>query len=97
METFPDSEEDHYLQDNGVLEYTVLGETVVGFLLVTELWILLKNKWTRIFFPLRTVKVQEFLLWLRGLRIWHSVYEDAGFIPGLAQWVKGLVLPWAAV
>ena len=38
----------------------------------------------------------EFLLWLCGLRTWHSVHEDVGFIPGLAQWVKELVLLQAA-
>ena len=31
---------------------------------------------------------KEFPLWLRGLRIQHSVHEDVGLIPDLAQWVK---------
>ena len=34
-------------------------------------------------------KWREFLLWLKGLRTQHSVGEDAGLIPGLAQCIKG--------
>ena len=32
--------------------------------------------------------------WVRAR---HSVCEDAGLIPGLAQWVKDVVLPQAVV
>ena len=28
-----------------------------------------------------------------GLRTRHSVCEDVGFIPGLTEWVRDLVLP----
>ena len=35
-------------------------------------------------------------MWLSGLRTQHSAQKDAGFIPGLAQWVKALALPQAA-
>ena len=38
------------------------------------------------------ITIVEFPLWLSGLRIQWSLWEDASWIPGLAQWVKGLVL-----
>ena len=36
---------------------------------------------------------EEFPLWPSGLRTQHSVCEDAGLIPGLAQCIKDLALP----
>ena len=39
---------------------------------------------------------REFPLWLSGLRTQGSVYENAGLIPGPAQWVKDLALLQAA-
>ena len=39
----------------------------------------------------------EFSLWLHRLRTHPSLCEDVGSILGLAQWVKGLALPQAAV
>ena len=38
----------------------------------------------------------EFLLWFSGLITWYSVCEDAGTIPGLAEWVKDLAFLQAA-
>ena len=39
----------------------------------------------------------EFLLWLSGLRMQHSVLDDVDWIPGLAQCVKNPELLQAAV
>ena len=36
---------------------------------------------------------REFQLWLSGLRTWCCLRKNAGFIPGLTQWVKGPMLP----
>ena len=34
----------------------------------------------------------EFLMWLSGLSTQRSLQEDAGSVPGLAQWVKDLAV-----
>ena len=34
--------------------------------------------------------------WLSWLRTQHSLHEDVGSVPDLAQWVKDPVLPQAA-
>ena len=39
---------------------------------------------------------EVFSLWLRGLRIRHSIHEDVDLIPGLTRWVKDLALMQAA-
>ena len=41
--------------------------------------------------------VGEFPWWLSRLRTQHSVHENWDSIPGLAQWIKVLALPQAAV
>ena len=42
------------------------------------------------------IPVQEFLLWLSGLRTQHNIHEDVVLIPGLSQWVKDPVWLQAA-
>ena len=40
------------------------------------------------------MNIYKFLLQLSGLRIQSCFCEDVGLIPGLAQWVKDLMLQW---
>ena len=37
---------------------------------------------------IKNFHIEEFLLWLSGLRTQHNVCEDVGLIPSLTQWVK---------
>ena len=41
---------------------------------------------------LKKKELEEFPLWFSRFRTQHSVHEDAGSIPGLAQLVKGPAL-----
>ena len=41
--------------------------------------------------------VWKFPLWLSGLRTQLVSMMDVGSIPGPAQWVKDLALPWAVM
>ena len=50
-----------------------------------------------LFFYLKYAYLSEFLSRPSGLRIQHTVGEDVGLIPGLAQWVKDLAPLQAAV
>ena len=46
---------------------------------------LLKKQWVN--YEIKK-KSEEFPLWLSGLRTHCCLCEDAGWIPGLAQWVR---------
>lgn len=39
--------------------------------------------------------IKEFLLWLRELKMWHSLCEYVTSIPGHVQWVKAPTLQQA--
>ena len=45
--------------------------------------------------PIKNICWYKFPLWFGSNP--PSTYEDTGSIPGLTQWVKDLVLPWAVV
>ena len=48
----------------------------------------------KMYFLIIKVFVSEFPLWLRGKKTRLVSMRIAGLIPGLAQWVKDLALPW---
>ena len=51
---------------------------------------LMSHKWNSPNFSM--FKKFQFSLYLSRLRTQHSIHEDAGLIPGLAQWAKDLAL-----
>ena len=68
------------------------GDRYINFDLVRKIWILI-SVWVLCKLKLLKLSDWEFLLWLSRLRTQPCLCDNAGSIPGLAWWVKDLVLP----